>query len=100
VAVLRLGSKIDRDAVLKAVNAGQHADGGFGKDDAASDLETSYRVMRLYWMLKEKPDEAKLRGFVAKCRNADSGYGVAPGQPSGIGGTYFAGIILHWLDEK
>jgi hypothetical protein len=38
-----------------------------------------------------------VRSFVAKCRNADGGYGVAPGQPSNISGTYFAAIILHWL---
>ena len=51
-------------------------------------------------MLKEKPAEPdKLRAFIAKCRNADGGYAVAPGQPSTAGGTYFAGIILHWLDS-
>ncbi|MGO9416384.1 MAG: prenyltransferase/squalene oxidase repeat-containing protein [Syntrophobacteraceae bacterium] len=50
--------------------------------------------------MKEKPDAAKLRAFVAKCRNADGGYGVMPGQKSTGSGTYFAAIILHWLDEK
>ena len=58
------------------------------------------RVMRAFHMLKEKPaDVAAFRAFVAKCRNADGGYGVAPGQPSNAGGTYFASIILHWLAE-
>jgi hypothetical protein len=56
--------------------------------------------MRTFMMLKEKPDEAKLRAFIAKCRNADGGYGVAPGQSSTVSGTYFAGIVLHWLDQK
>jgi prenyltransferase beta subunit len=101
VAVLRLGGQLDREAVLKACKAGQRPDGGFGKEDVKnSDLETSYRVMRLFWMLKDRPDADKIRGFIAKCRNADGGYGVAPGQPSNVGGTYFASIILHWLDEK
>ncbi len=101
-AILRLGGTIDmRDNVVKAIKAGQRADGGFGKEEeAGSDLETSYRVTRALHMMKEKPDEAKLRAFIAKCRNADGGYGVAPGQGSSVSGTYFAGIILHWLDEK
>jgi prenyltransferase beta subunit len=100
-AVLRLGGKLeDRDKVVKALKDGQRPDGGYGKADAkGSDLETTYRVLRSLHMLKEKPDVAKLRDFVAKCRNADGGYGVAPGDKSTVGGTYFAGIILHWLQE-
>jgi prenyltransferase beta subunit len=99
VAVLRLGGKIDRAAVIKAIKAGQRADGGYGKEDArTSDLETSYRVMRLFWMLKDRPNADKLRGFIASCRNADGGYGISPGQPSSVGGTYFVSIILHWLE--
>lgn len=102
VAFLRLGGKLEnRDNVLKALKAGQQADGGYGKEgQKGSDLETSYRVLRAFHMLKEKPDAGKLRDFVAKCRNADGGYGVQPGTPSSIGGTYFASIILHWLEDK
>jgi prenyltransferase beta subunit len=105
VALLRMGVLLtapQTNGVLKALNAGQRTDGGFGKADAAgSDLETSYRVMRCYHMLDSKPSNAaKLREFVAKCRNADGGYGVTPGQPSAVGSTYFASIILRWLDEK
>jgi len=100
-AVLRLGGKVERDNVVKVLKAGQRADGAWGKEETpGSDLETSYRVLRSLRMLKEKPDDAKLRAFVAKCRNADGGYGVAPGQKSTVGATYFASIILHWLDEK
>ena len=102
VAVLRLEGQVEhKDAVLKTLKAGQRADGGFGKEEAkGSDLETSYRIMRAFHMLKEKPaDVAAFRAFVAKCRNADGGYGVAPGQPPNAGGTYFAAIILHWLAE-
>jgi prenyltransferase beta subunit len=103
VAVLRLGGKLtDRDAVLKAMRAGQRKDGGFGQASSeTSDLETTYRIMRCFMMLKEKPtDPAKVRAFIARCRAVDGGYGVAPGQPSNVGGTYFAGIVLKWMDEK
>ncbi|HZZ77692.1 MAG TPA: prenyltransferase/squalene oxidase repeat-containing protein [Gemmataceae bacterium] len=104
VTILRLGGKAaDPDACLKILNAGQRATGGWGKagDTTASDLETTYRVMRCYHMLKARPaNVAGLRDFIARCRNADGGYGVAPGQPSNVSGTYFASIILHWLKEK
>jgi hypothetical protein len=102
VVVLRLGGKVEKpDTILKALNAGQRKDGGFGKADAkGSDLESSYRVMRAYHMLKAKPAaDRALREFVAGCRNADGGYGVAPGQPSAVGPTYYASSILHWLGE-
>lgn len=101
VAVLRLGGKVDRDKVLAALKAGQREDGGFGKEGAkSSDLETSYRVLRAFHMLKDTPDVKKVRSFITSCRNDDGGYGVAPGQKSSASGTYFAAIILHWLDEK
>jgi prenyltransferase beta subunit len=99
VAVLRLGGKVDhKESVLQALKNGQRADGGFGKENAqSSDLETSYRVVRAFVMLKDKPDVERCRSFVARCRNRDGGYGVGPGQPSSVGATYFAAIILHWL---
>src|SRR5579859_3043123 len=102
VTILRLGGTIkDPAKIVEILNAGQNKDGAFGKDDTgASDLETSYRVMRCYHMLKAKPAKADaLREFVAKCRNDDGGYGVQPGKPSNVGATYFAGIILHWLGQ-
>jgi prenyltransferase beta subunit len=103
VAILRIGGKLEhKEDVLKALKAGQRGDGAFGKDGTdKSDLESSYRVMRAFHMLKEKPaDVEALKTFIAKCRNKNGGYGVAPGQESSASGTYFAAIILHWLDEK
>jgi prenyltransferase beta subunit len=101
VTLLRLGAKqVDADRALKVLKAGQRQNGGYGKDDSeiASDLETTYRVMRCFVMLKARPDNVEgARSFVAKCRNEDSGYGVAPGQPSTINGVYFAALIKHWL---
>jgi prenyltransferase beta subunit len=100
VAVLRLGGKVEhRDIVIRVLQTGQRDDGGFGKERApTSDLETSYRVMRALHMLEAKPDVERFRKFVVRCRNADGGYGIAPGQPSSTGATYFAAIILHWLE--
>lgn len=103
VVVLRLGGKVEEPAkVLAALNAGQRKDGGFGKgeQDEPSDLDSTYRVLRCYHMLKAKPDAARVLAFVDKCRNADGGYGVAPGKPSTVGATYNAGIIRHWLGER
>ena len=68
---------------------------------AGSDLETTYRVMRAFMMLKDRPSDVNgLRRFIARCRNTDGGYGVAPGQPSTVGGSYFAAIIRHWLVDR
>jgi prenyltransferase beta subunit len=100
VAVLRLnGEVVQRDNVVKALKKGQRADGGFGKEGTAdSDLESIYRVMRAFAMLKEKPnDAAALQKFIDRCQNPDGGYGVAPGQPSSLSATYYAAIAQHWL---
>jgi prenyltransferase beta subunit len=101
-AILRLGGKVENvKEVLAALKAGQRKDGAFGKADAAnSDLETSYRVMRAFHMLKDQPKDVEaLRGFMARCRNKDGGYGVTPGQPSTVSGTYYVAIIRHWLEK-
>jgi prenyltransferase beta subunit len=104
VAALRLGVKLeDADGILKVLKDGQRQNGGWGKADSeiASDLETTYRVMRCFVMLKARPANAEgVRSFVAKCRNEDGGYGVAPGQTSSVSGTYFAAIITHWLKQS
>jgi hypothetical protein len=101
VATLRMGNKIDAAAALTELREGQGKDGGYGKAGAAgSDLESTYRVLRGFHMLKGRPDVERLRAFMAKCRNADGGYGVAPGQPSTVSGTYYVAIIEHWLAEK
>jgi prenyltransferase beta subunit len=103
VILLRLGVKLkDETLVIKMLDAGLRPDGGYGKADTkASDLETTYRVMRCYHMLKKQPAGAdQIRKFVASCQNKDGGFGTAPGQASSVSGTYFASVINKWLDGK
>jgi hypothetical protein len=102
VMILRLGGTIEnREAVLKAMRSGQRPDGGFGSTDRdGSDLESTYRVMRAFVMLKAQPaDPAKLRSYVTRCRSAAGGYGTMPGQPPTAAGSYYAITVSHWLDQ-
>ncbi len=102
-AVLRLGAKVEHpNAVIKAMQDGQRADGGFGPADSpSSDLPTCYRVVRSLHMLQAPPaDAGRLLAYIDSCRNDDGGYGVAKGKPSSASGVYYAAIITHWLDEK
>ncbi|HEV3168622.1 MAG TPA: family 16 glycoside hydrolase [Isosphaeraceae bacterium] len=99
-ALLRMGVKLDKkDAVVAAMRAGQRPDGGWSKDENPSDLGSSYRIMRCFYMLKEQPDIDKLRGFIARCRQSDGGYGVKPGAQADLGGTYNAMIITRWTRQ-
>jgi len=103
VAVLRMkGPVVKRENVLKTLKEGQRRDGAFGHADAkGSDLETTYRVMRAFVMLKAQPADVEgVRSFVAKCRNDDHGFGVRPNQPSSVAATYFAATIMHWLAKE
>jgi prenyltransferase beta subunit len=88
-----------RAEVLRKLELKQRADGGFGKSGAnQSDLESCYQVVRAFHMAKAQPaDVAKLRAFIARCRNADGGYGVEPTAPSTVPATYYASILRHWL---
>jgi hypothetical protein len=102
VTHLRMGSKPTwrRDELVTLLRKDQRDDGGWARPGAkGSDLETSYRVMRALHMLKARPNAEKLRGLLDRCRNKDGGYGVAPGESSAVGPTYFAAIIQHWLKE-
>lgn len=99
---LRLGLRPNIDAQNEPwLGDTQWADGGWGKDgEKASDVESTYRVMRALMLLKERPkDVAKLREFVAAHRNKDDGYATKPGDPSTVSGAYYAAIVTKWLDE-
>ena len=101
VALLRMGVKLDgprKDAIVAALRAGQKPDGGWTKGDGPSDLETTYRIMRGFFMMKEKPDLARLRTYLASFRQqASGGYGVtATGETPELGSTYFCTVMTMW----
>ncbi len=96
-ALLRMGVDLEhRDTVVAAMKEGQRPDGGWSKDEGPSDLGTSYRVMRAFHMLKEAPDLAAIRKFIAGCRKSDGGYSATPGGAADPSGCYYATIILGW----
>jgi prenyltransferase beta subunit len=98
---LRLGVSLGRPLYAEIIRNGQRDDGGWSKKgEKASDIESTYRVMRAFYMIKEEPkDVAKLRAFVASHRNKDSGYATKPGDKSSMSGVYYATIITKWLDD-
>lgn len=99
---LRLGYAIPKDATPgKVMNDGQRGDGGWGKKgEPASDIESTYRVMRAFMLLKEKPKDAeKLRAFLDAHRNKDGGYATKPGDKSSMSGVYYCVIVTKWLDD-
>lgn len=103
--VRRLDLQKDNDAkpavVAKLMNDGQLADGGWNRQgEKASDIESTYRVMRAFMLLQEKPkDVEKLRAFIASHRNTDGGYATKPGDKSSMSGVYYCVIVSKWLDE-
>ncbi len=102
---LRLGIQQPADTpperLAAAMSRGQLPDGGWAREGAKdSDVESTYRVMRAFMLLREKPkDVKKLREFVESHRNKDDGYATKPGEKSSMSGVYYATIITHWLDE-
>lgn len=101
VAIQRLGGELDREPTLRVLRAGQRPDGGFGNESAdQSDLESCYRIVRLFYRLGAQPDRVEdLRGFIARCKNDDGGYGRTPDEPSSLHGTYYATILYSWLED-
>ncbi len=95
-ALLRMGVPIEKlDSVVAALKADQRPDGGWSRDGAASDLETTYRIMRALFMLKRAPDLDPLRTYLARHRRDDGAYASKPGASDG-GGTYFVTTVNRW----
>ncbi|MBL8824345.1 MAG: hypothetical protein JNJ77_17290 [Planctomycetia bacterium] len=101
VARQRLGLPTPRkDDILAMIRPGQRVDGGFGGDQGdTSDLESCYRIVRLFSRLEAQPDRpTELRAFIEKCHHASGGYGVKPGDPPTLHGTYYAAVVTSWLN--
>jgi hypothetical protein len=96
--------------VNRQLALGQRDDGGWGKKgEKASDIETTYRVMRTLWWLKDNPKDVNkppvatdlkaVRKFVDAHRNEDGGYATKPGDKSSMSGVYYSVTVSKWLDE-
>jgi poly(3-hydroxybutyrate) depolymerase len=97
VALLRMGVPLDKKAeVVAFLKSAQRPDGGWSKGPAGSELESTYRIMRAFFMLEELPDVERLEAFVGRCRHADGTYGISPTDATS-GGTYYATIVSRWL---
>ena len=95
-ALLRMNAHPEHEAeVVAALKGGQRPDGGWSRDGTASDLETTYRVMRSLFMMKQSPDLEALKSYLAKHRQQDGGYASAPGKDDG-GGTYYVTTVNRW----
>ncbi|GBD37287.1 hypothetical protein HRbin36_02418 [bacterium HR36] len=98
--LLRLGLSVEnRETAAKAIVAGQRPDGGWGREGQPSDLETTYRVMRAFFMLKHQPALPAVAKFVASCRSQEGAYALRPGEVPSPQATYFASAIFHWLNH-
>jgi prenyltransferase beta subunit len=100
VALLRLAAPLNqRQAILATLRSGQRDDGGWGQAEGPSDLGSTYRVMRAFFMLNERPDASRLRAFLDRHRTESGGYAPTPGGTPDASSTYYASIVRHWLDE-
>ena len=91
--LLRIGLEPgNREVIAQALIQAQQADGGWTtKEGSASDLGTSYRIVRALYMMNARPDLAKLRGFIAKFRQPNGTFGD-------LGTSYTALVISRWAD--
>jgi prenyltransferase beta subunit len=102
ITLLRLGKgPAHPEVVAQRLLATQRSDGGFRGQTPSQESELAgvYRIVRALYMLHAAPDKRSLRSFIARCRNADGGYGPMPGKPSSGPTTYYAGIVSHWLEK-
>ena len=101
-ALLRMGERAEprlRATIAAAIKLGQRSDGGWSKGAGASDLETTYRVVRCLFMLRSAPDLDALSKFLGERRHADGSYEVAQGAESSLSGTYFGTTVGGWARQ-
>ena len=93
----RAGARRPRSSPRSAPARSPTAAGREG--DGPSDLGSSYRIMRAFFMMKEKPDLGRLRGYIARHRQSDGGYAPTPGGAADLGGTYSCSIMRYWARQ-
>ncbi len=101
--ILRLGGQLEpevRRQLLEHLRRGQLPDGGYARDaNATGDLESTYRVLRAWILLREPPPNPQtVRQFLQRHRHTSGGYATPPDGPPTMSGTYYAAVISHWLD--
>jgi predicted esterase len=96
VALLRMGQAVDVPAITKLLRDTQLATGGWGRDGQTTDLAATYRIMRFFWMTRQKPDLPRLDALLARCRQPNGLYSLTPEKPADLSATYMATIILWW----
>lgn len=98
-AIVRLGGSVPNpEPVVRLLKEAQRPDGSFALPGEITGIPAAYTVVRALTLLKEKPDTAKLKEFLARCRNDDGGYGHTPEQASSVSATFDAVSILSWLE--
>jgi prenyltransferase beta subunit len=119
--ILRLNGELspeERKAAVSTLQSAQQADGAFiGADGKTTDLEATYRIMRAFYLLKEKPkDLKKLNEYLLSCQSEDGGFGPKPAtkgsgnrfgedgdsnyrvaSKSTVSATYYYASISKWI---
>lgn len=102
-AFLRMGRPVHearRILTTELIRKAQKPDGGWSSKGAErGDFGGSYRVMRAMFMMKQKPDLARLRQFIAARRTETGLYAPEPGAKGDLGTTYTATILLWWARQ-
>ncbi len=103
-AFLRLGETIpdrEKQVYLEYFLESQKHGGGFGMTvDSPSDMDSTYKVGRAIWLMRESPNVQKLTAFLKKCHTANGGFADRPGDEPTLSDTYKAVLVSSWLKEK
>ncbi len=96
-SILRMGMTLDDHAKIAATLKGaQQTDGAWSRGKGASDLGSTYRILRALYMMGETPQVEPLLAYISARRRPDGGYAMTPGGKSSLGVSYLATIAIRW----
>ncbi|RVE91071.1 ankyrin repeat domain-containing protein [Sinorhizobium meliloti] len=99
-ALLRSGSEINTpEPIIRGLLSAQRPDGGFAEVGNASDLLTTYLVMRALLLLNAAPNLGELRRYIRKLSVTSGGYASTIGGTPSASATYQSHCILQWIDD-